>query len=71
MKQHQKKIRIAAALAVMTSLLTLAQQAQASIVSYSDRAAFTAASTSLTNIDFEGIAPTGGYSDYSDPSGLT
>lgn len=45
---------------------------RASLVVYTDKAAFLAATTSTTTIGFAGIAPSGGFTDFSsDPGGLT
>ena len=41
-------------------LLLLAVTAQASVIEYTSRSAWLAAAGSVTNIDFEGIAPSGG-----------
>src|SRR5690348_16691218 len=38
---------------------------------YTDRAAFTANATNLQTIDFEGIAPPGGFQAFPPPAGLT
>jgi len=44
---------------------------QAAVVEYTDRAAWLAAVGSVTNVDFEGIAPPGGETLYVTPAGLT
>src|SRR5215471_4171288 len=43
----------------------------ASTITYTDPAAWLAASTGVTTITFEGLAPSGGFTDYSTSSGLT
>jgi len=55
------KHKIAAAAAL--SLAALAG-AQAAVVTYTDRATWTAATLGVSNIDFEGVAPAGGSSYY-------
>ncbi len=63
------KLSLAAAGATMFSL-AIAGEAQA-ITLFNDRTAFNAATQSLTNIDFEGIASLGEYSYFPNPSGFT
>ncbi len=45
--------------------------APAQVTTYTDRAAWLAAAGSVTNIDFEGIAPSGGAASYNTAAGLT
>src|SRR6266849_148722 len=51
-------------LATLALLLCSVGQASAGSTLYSSRAAFEAASSGLTTIDFNGIAPAGGYVSY-------
>jgi hypothetical protein len=62
MTRLQKAGLLAAILTVMG--LASCNQAHASIIVYTDRASFTAATSSLTTIDFNGIAPANSYNAY-------
>ena len=53
------------------TFLILAGSANAAIVTFNDRATFSAHTTSLTTIDFGGIAPSGNFVRLTDPQGLT
>ncbi len=55
---------------VLSTLAAISPTQAATVTIYTNRAAFTAASNSLTNIDFEGLAPAGSYTYYPSP-GLT
>lgn len=55
---------------VLSTLAAISPTQAATVTSYTNRTAFTAASNSLINIDFEGLAPTGSYTYYPNP-GLT
>ena len=65
-----KKISMAAvgSAVAVTSIAATVNPAQA-LTLFTDRAAFNAATQSLTNIDFEGIAPSESYTDFG--NGLT
>jgi hypothetical protein len=58
-------------LAVLAALLAPVKSAHGAFVFYPTRAAFDAATTGVTTIDFEGIAPPGGFSYFGRPGSLT
>jgi hypothetical protein len=65
-----------AALVIAISILAshcfaLAGGAQSTIVPFTERAAFTAASADLNVIDFEGLAPSSGFINYKPPKNFT
>lgn len=45
--------------------------AQSALITFSDRAVFESAATGLTNVTFEGIAPSGSSMSFPNPDGLT
>src|ERR1700758_1130876 len=45
--------------------------AAASLITFTSRTAFEAATTGLTNVTFEGIVPTDAVQDFPNPAGLT
>ena len=52
-------------------LLMASLPATASLITFTNRAAFEAATTGLSNISFEGIVPTDLAQDFPNPAGLT
>ena len=52
-------------------LLMASLPAAASLITFTNRAAFEAATTGLTNLTFEGIVPTDSAQDFPNPAGLT
>ena len=53
------------------TFLILARGSNAAIVTFNDRATFSAHTTSLTTIDFGGIAPSHSFVNFNTPQGLT
>jgi hypothetical protein len=51
---------------IAAALLIFAGQARAGVVAYTSQAAFNAASTNLTSVNFNGLAPVGGFTYYGD-----
>lgn len=56
---------------IILAVAATVASAAASITFYTDKTAFTSATTTKSTIDFEGIAPAGGFSDFSTAAGLT
>src|SRR5205807_1641945 len=56
---------------VIILLVGMGGLARADVNTYTDRPQFNSASMSLQNIDFEGLAPSGGYTYYGNPGTLT
>lgn len=65
-----KKLSVVTAGAAIVAVALAADPAQA-VTLYTNRAEFEVATIGLTNIDFEGLAPSGGFSYYGTPNGLT
>jgi hypothetical protein len=57
--------------AVLALLLGLTETGKAGLMLFNNRTAFEAAATNLTTLDFEGIAPDGGFLSFSTPPGIT
>jgi hypothetical protein len=51
-------------------LLIASIPAESALITYTDRAAFAAATSGVSNITFEGLAPANGSQSYPDPTGL-
>jgi hypothetical protein len=66
---HRIVLGLCTATVASLSLLTTPNSAQAATVQFTDLTSFQANTTGLTNIDFKGLAPTGGFTNYS--TGLT
>ena len=66
---HRIVLGLCTATVASLSLLAAPHSAQAATVQFTDLGSFQANTTGLTNIDFEGLAPTGGSTDYG--NGLT
>lgn len=65
-----KKLLVVTAEAAIVAAALAAEPAQA-VTLYTNRVEFEAATIGLTNIDFEGIAPSGGFTYYGTRSGFT
>ena len=63
-------MRTAAATAVL-AIVGFASLSDAAVITYSDRTSWLGASTGVSTLDFEGIAPDGFYVLYPSPPGLT
>jgi len=59
------------ALVVLCLLAASSSQANASLITFTDRTAFLAAANITTSVDFEGIAPADSFTFFSSPPGLT
>ncbi|WP_295615250.1 PEP-CTERM sorting domain-containing protein [Chamaesiphon sp. GL140_3_metabinner_50] len=67
---HRIGLSLCTATVASLSLLGLSRSAQAATVQFTDLASFQANTTGLTTIGFEGLAPTGNFTNYTG-SGLT
>jgi len=71
MKSKSAKYLFACCALALASLIAPAPNAFASVITYADQAAFNAATTGVTSIGFEGIAPTDDFTAYGPGGSLT